>query len=462
MPPPQPRHPNRLTPKQISRHDTTLLPTARRSVHSPARPAMPCPQNDVQPHATGRPPTKLAGMPTFHSPTATHTRVHSHDRTHWHAQALRHARALRHTRAFWQARALWHDRAPLRQPVQPRDPPRRHDQPPAPTRASRLRARRDGLTLPTRACPSATRARPATRARRRAGHTSVTATVATAAAILFMTAASFTRAGPAAADPAPWRWPLDGRPRVLHHFAPPPERWLAGHRGVDLAAPPGTPVLAAGSGVVRYAGPLAGRGVVSIEHPGGLRTTYLPVTASVRRGQQVTRGDRLGVVAASPSHCAESCLHWGLVRAPVYLDPLLLLGRSRVRLLPFWPAGQAVWPAGKAVHAAAPMTTSGRGQRVPLAGDRAATPDRTRPLSLTLPPTPRLPAVIPTEAVHPALVPSMRAVLISASPFAVGRIPPPPPGPPTPAHPAGATSTGTKSHDRPHRDPPTRQDRSVP
>ncbi|MDR8410737.1 peptidoglycan DD-metalloendopeptidase family protein [Nonomuraea sp. 3-1Str] len=151
-------------------------------------------------------------------------------------------------------------------------------------------------------------------------------------------------ASPAAAAPAVWRWPLDGRPRIVRHFAPPLERWLAGHRGIDLAAPPAAPVLAAGAGTVRYAGRLAGRGVVSVEHPGGLRTTYLPVTPSVRRGEHVSAGDPLGVLEASAeSHCAESCLHWGLLRPPHYLDPLLVLGQARVRLLPFWdPAAPGV------------------------------------------------------------------------------------------------------------------------
>ncbi|NUW37957.1 peptidoglycan DD-metalloendopeptidase family protein [Nonomuraea sp. SMC257] len=153
-------------------------------------------------------------------------------------------------------------------------------------------------------------------------------------------------ASPAAAAPAVWRWPVEGRPRIVRPFAPPRERWLAGHRGIDLAAPPATPVLAAGAGTVRYAGRLAGRGVVSVEHPGGLRTTYLPVAPSVRRGQRVSPGDRLGTLEESAGHCAESCLHWGLIRPPRYLDPLLLLGQARIRLLPFWTPEPRIDEAG--------------------------------------------------------------------------------------------------------------------
>ncbi|WP_442790541.1 peptidoglycan DD-metalloendopeptidase family protein [Nonomuraea sp. NBC_01738] len=140
----------------------------------------------------------------------------------------------------------------------------------------------------------------------------------------------------AAADPT-WRWPVDGQPRVLRRFFPPPAPWLSGHRGVDLAVAPGSPVVAAGAGTINYAGQLAGRGVVSIRHTNGLRTTYLPVEPSVRRGQEVIMGTRLGTLQpVTQPHCTESCLHWGLLRDLRYLDPLLLLGSGLIRLLPFW------------------------------------------------------------------------------------------------------------------------------
>ncbi|SDL66836.1 Peptidase family M23 [Nonomuraea maritima] len=149
---------------------------------------------------------------------------------------------------------------------------------------------------------------------------------------------------PARASPATWRWPLDGHPRVLQRFAPPPEPWLAGHRGIDLAAPPKMPVVAAGAGTIRFAGAVGGRGVVTIDHPNGLRTTYLPVEPSVRQGQTVTPGTLLGVLATSKPHCHESCLHWGLIRDGRYLDPLLLLGQVLTRLLPFWESPPATAP----------------------------------------------------------------------------------------------------------------------
>src|SRR4029453_7120872 len=92
----------------------------------------------------------------------------------------------------------------------------------------------------------------------------------------------------------PWGWPLPGRPAVTRLFDPPADPYGPGHRGVDLAGTPGGPVLAAGAGVVVYAGVLAGRGVVSVDHPGGLRTTYEPLTVAVRAGAAVAPGALLG------------------------------------------------------------------------------------------------------------------------------------------------------------------------
>jgi murein DD-endopeptidase MepM/ murein hydrolase activator NlpD len=94
-------------------------------------------------------------------------------------------------------------------------------------------------------------------------------------------------------------------------------------------------VLAAGAGVVRFAGVVAGRGVISIDHPGGLRTTYEPIVAAVRAGDRVMPGDVIGRLSAGHPGCpAPACLHWGLLRGGRYLDPLSLLGLGRVRLLP--------------------------------------------------------------------------------------------------------------------------------
>src|SRR5207302_1477269 len=64
------------------------------------------------------------------------------------------------------------------------------------------------------------------------------------------------RAPVAPAPPAAprYRWPLAGSPVVTRAFLAPPQPWLPGHRGVDLAGTPGEQVLAAGPGVVAFAG----------------------------------------------------------------------------------------------------------------------------------------------------------------------------------------------------------------
>ena len=143
---------------------------------------------------------------------------------------------------------------------------------------------------------------------------------------------------PAAAAPAlvgPWVAPLDGALDVIRPFERPPGPYAAGHRGVDLGGSPGSPVLAAADGVVVFAGTVAGRPVVSIDHPSGLRTTYEPVDPSVAAGQPVARGSPIGVLVAGHAGCPRAaCLHWGVRRGSNYLDPLALLHPAQVRLLP--------------------------------------------------------------------------------------------------------------------------------
>jgi len=165
----------------------------------------------------------------------------------------------------------------------------------------------------------------------------------------------------AAVPAAGFGWPLAGTPTVTRGFTPPATAYGAGHRGVDLAAAPGVSVLAAGAGQVTYVGLLAGRGVMTVTHPGGLRTTYEPLTAGVRLGAQVLRGAVLGSVARGHVSCGgTTCLHWGLLRGDTYLDPLGLLQAAPPRLLPLNGApipdtagvGAAVTPSHAAVRPA--------------------------------------------------------------------------------------------------------------
>ncbi len=146
-----------------------------------------------------------------------------------------------------------------------------------------------------------------------------------------------------------YTWPLPGHPPVLRRFSPPPTPYAPGHRGVDLGATVGTPVLASGAGVIGFAAQLAGRGVVTVVFDNGLRTTYEPVRPIVRQGERVARGQQIGWLATPTGHCGPgmSCLHWGLLRGSVYLDPLMLLGGSPVRLFPLngGPPGRSGAPA---------------------------------------------------------------------------------------------------------------------
>ncbi len=133
-----------------------------------------------------------------------------------------------------------------------------------------------------------------------------------------------------------WVWPLDPAPQVAARFDPGPYRWSPGHRGVDLLATPGQLVRAAAPGVVSFVGVIAGRGVVAVTHPSGVRTTYEPVAATVRMGDLVAAGSPIGTVAGSPGHCSpRTCLHWGALHGQDYLDPLMLLGVIRPVLLPW-------------------------------------------------------------------------------------------------------------------------------
>lgn len=170
---------------------------------------------------------------------------------------------------------------------------------------------------------------------------------------------------------APLRAPLT----VLQRFNPPANPWLPGNRGVDLAATVGEPVVAAADGVVLYAGLLAGRGVVSVNH-GALRSTYEPVDPIVSRGESVRRGEVIGRVSAVADGCGPpgGCLHWGAIRDGAYIDPLGLLGLlgpRPVRLLPVWSDGlptSAPTDVPAAARAAVPSSAASSGTTRPTDG----------------------------------------------------------------------------------------------
>jgi murein DD-endopeptidase MepM/ murein hydrolase activator NlpD len=96
------------------------------------------------------------------------------------------------------------------------------------------------------------------------------------------------------------------------------------HEGVDLVAPIGTPIYAAGDGVITGMGPNGGYGNwVRIEHPGNFSTVYghLQSFAEVEVGRTVTRGELIGFVG-STGHSTGAHLHFELISNGKPVDPL--------------------------------------------------------------------------------------------------------------------------------------------
>ncbi|MFT3799300.1 murein hydrolase activator EnvC family protein [Microbacterium sp.] len=141
--------------------------------------------------------------------------------------------------------------------------------------------------------------------------------------------------GPSVSAPAraAWRWPVTP-PQIVAPYVAPAHAYGPGHRGVDLAAPVGTEVAAPADGVVAFAGTVAGRGVVTIDHGDGLVTTLEPVDSPLVAGTRVAAGDVVGIVAEG-GHAASGTVHFGVRRDGEYINPLLLFGGvPRAVLLP--------------------------------------------------------------------------------------------------------------------------------
>jgi len=188
---------------------------------------------------------------------------------------------------------------------------------------------------PLRSRPSASRRRAARRAR--AGVPIRTA-LAIAASLGLATAVTSSTGADAGGEGRP-------RPTLEAPLAPflaarlfdrPDAPWAPGHRGIDLPAAQGEVVGSPGAGVVAFAGTVVDRGVVTIDHGGGLLSSVEPVSASVAVGDRVEAGDPLGVVTGEPGHCApRTCLHWGVRLRGEYVNPLdVLAGYGSIVLLP--------------------------------------------------------------------------------------------------------------------------------
>ncbi|MFG6401648.1 murein hydrolase activator EnvC family protein [Microbacterium sp. P04] len=129
-----------------------------------------------------------------------------------------------------------------------------------------------------------------------------------------------------------WEWPVQ-QFRLVRGFVAPAHAYGPGHRGIDLS-PASARVLAPADGIVAFAGSVAGRGIVTIDHGSGLVTTLEPVTPVVTAGTLVRRGDEVAALAAG-GHAEAGAVHFGVRRHGDYINPQLLLGGvPRAVLLP--------------------------------------------------------------------------------------------------------------------------------
>ena len=138
-----------------------------------------------------------------------------------------------------------------------------------------------------------------------------------------------------------WAWPVVGP--VIRGFDPPSTAFGAGHRGIDIAAPIGTPVLAPAPGVVAFAGAVAGHLFVTVDHGGGLSSTSSWVSAIlVRKGDAVARGSAVALTGTGHPGVEQPHLHFGVRQGGEYVDPQGFLAPPSlvglIRLAPILPA----------------------------------------------------------------------------------------------------------------------------
>lgn len=137
--------------------------------------------------------------------------------------------------------------------------------------------------------------------------------------------------GPPARGAGAWSPPVDGP--VVRGYEPPASPYGPRHLGLDFAVPPGTPVRAAGDGVVAFAGVVGRSRAVGIEHPGGRRTTYAYLRrVTVRPGSAVRRGDVVGFSGARGPRHEPDVVHFGYRLNGLPQDPAQLFEAPRPRI----------------------------------------------------------------------------------------------------------------------------------
>jgi murein DD-endopeptidase MepM/ murein hydrolase activator NlpD len=147
------------------------------------------------------------------------------------------------------------------------------------------------------------------------------------ASAAIVAAAALSALLPAPAMAETWTWPVRGNVVTAYVNAGGP--YAPGqHRGVDVSASTGTPVVAATGGHIRFVGTVGSSGLtVSVRTADGrFDTSYLHLaTATVRAGQAIGRGDAIGSVGTTGrGSTATPHLHFGVRDAGTrrYRDPL--------------------------------------------------------------------------------------------------------------------------------------------
>lgn len=132
--------------------------------------------------------------------------------------------------------------------------------------------------------------------------------------------------------PRRWTWPVTPV-RIVQPFVAPAHEYGAGHRGLDLDDGDGA-VRSPADGRVAFAGPVAGRGVLTIDHGDGLVSSFEPVDTELAVGAAVRRGQIVARVGVG-GHTAPGELHVGVRLEGEYINPLRMLGGvPRAVLLP--------------------------------------------------------------------------------------------------------------------------------
>jgi murein DD-endopeptidase MepM/ murein hydrolase activator NlpD len=112
-------------------------------------------------------------------------------------------------------------------------------------------------------------------------------------------------------------WPVSGP--VVSGFG---WRWGRMHEGIDIAVGSGTPIVAAASGVVIYAGWMGGYGnLIIIDHGGGLATAYAHQSSFAVGSGPVSQGQTIGYVGCT-GHCFGDHLHFEVRVNGGAVDPL--------------------------------------------------------------------------------------------------------------------------------------------